>query len=937
MMFQPPLIEAGSIVNGRYRVVRVVGQGGMGVVYEAEDTRLNSTVALKQTLVHGEQLDQAFEREARLLARLRHGSLPKVMDYFTSEQGQFLVMEFIGGEDLATLETAQQQPFAIHNVIRWAFQLLDVLEYLHTQRPPIIHRDIKPQNLKLTERNDIILLDFGLAKNTDQSVSQATANRSLFGYTPQYSPPEQIHSAGTDVRSDIYALGATMYFLIVGVPPASALTRTVAFTNDAPDPLKPPHELRADVSPDISNVIMRAMSLKSAQRYANVTLMRDALRAAEAHTTQPLPNNDRTLVGGDSSAAPTIGGRTAPTVVTNVPQPALEAQGSSARRSLTLPITAGIVGVLVVIAIVGVVIALGGPSSGATPTAVAEATLQPTSEPAAQTDPTGTRALAADSSPTDATEPTVETGEPSAEAPTAETTEPAATDETTALSDADLQATTTAFYDGRNPIVNEATDRVAHQTTLQNAVAQYDSGTEGKLLERGYTNNIIGPQGQRGLRTNAVSKDGSLWVRDVDYTISGYGYALADLSVFRETLKQFLDKVDPDGEVPETVFAGSNKKINSGAWDSAPNLIHGVYVYVAKTGDYDFYRANRDAVLRAGQWIVALDTDGDGLPDDNPRFVYGYYNSVSNNVRHTYAIAKFYGAFLELAELEQSVSENGEPWAMHADTLRNAFHADGSPYWGNNPWPVAWLRADGTPVETLETFGVFEALQTGLIGPDYGDRYVNLMMALYDRFPELTSNGAPMRLALGGYPEDVLRTQPKVPIWMLDASASWIVGTAAPAYARANHTSEAQRLIQAYTNRAQTGKVAQFVAGSAAQFGPGQSDAYDLPWDDSAWFMAIYGGHYGLKITPTALIIAPNPFTQISGDGITGLSYQGGILNLSLDATQKSYRISVDRPTAVILRPMSGGSAVRIDDGPAVAEAPLIVQPNHEYVVVTVP
>ena len=158
------MLEPNQILQGRYRIIESIGRGGMGAVYKAMDTRLHAIVALKQTLVSGEAPRRAFEREAQLLAGLRHPALPKVSDHFVEEDGQFLVMEFIPGDDLGTLLSKRAGPFPVADVLRWADVLLDALEYLHGHTPPIIHRDIKPQNLKLTDRGEIILLDFGLAK-----------------------------------------------------------------------------------------------------------------------------------------------------------------------------------------------------------------------------------------------------------------------------------------------------------------------------------------------------------------------------------------------------------------------------------------------------------------------------------------------------------------------------------------------------------------------------------------------------------------------------------------------------------------------------------------------------------------------------------------------------------------------------------------------------
>jgi serine/threonine protein kinase len=158
------MLNPETILQGRYRIVRQLGQGGMGAVYEAIDERLDTTVALKETLFADERLRKQFEREARMLARLHHPALPRVSDHFSEGDGQFLVMQYIAGEDLAEMVTRRRGPFPADQVLTWAAQLLDTLDYLHTQEPQIVHRDIKPQNLKLTPRGQIILLDFGLAK-----------------------------------------------------------------------------------------------------------------------------------------------------------------------------------------------------------------------------------------------------------------------------------------------------------------------------------------------------------------------------------------------------------------------------------------------------------------------------------------------------------------------------------------------------------------------------------------------------------------------------------------------------------------------------------------------------------------------------------------------------------------------------------------------------
>src|SRR5690349_12475856 len=249
-----------TILQGRYRIVRQLGQGGMGAVYEAIDQRLDTTVALKETLFADERLRKQFEREARLLARLHHPALPRVTDHFAEGDGQFLVMQFIPGDDLSEMMTRKRGPFLADQVLTWADQLLDALDYLHTQDPQIVHRDIKPQNLKLTSRGQIILLDFGLAKGQAGDISRVTTSASIYGYTPNYAPLEQIQGLGTDPRSDLYSLGATLYRLLTGVKPPDALTRAAALVNGQPDPLTAASVATPAIARDVDDVLARAMA-----------------------------------------------------------------------------------------------------------------------------------------------------------------------------------------------------------------------------------------------------------------------------------------------------------------------------------------------------------------------------------------------------------------------------------------------------------------------------------------------------------------------------------------------------------------------------------------------------------------------------------------------------------------------------------------------------
>jgi serine/threonine protein kinase len=301
------MLPVNTLLQGRYLIVEQIGRGGMGAVYKATDTRLRSTVALKETLVGGELLLKAFEREAQLLAGLRHPSLPRVSDHFIDESGQFLVMEFIPGDDLATLLIKRGSPFPTLDVLRWGDQLLDALDYLHSRQPPVIHRDIKPQNMKLTDRGEIILLDFGLAKGAAMQ-TRLTGASSIFGYTPHYAPLEQIQGAGTDPRSDLYSLAATLYHLLTGQPPTDALTRAAAKINDDPDPLMPANLLNPDVPGAVASVLVRAMAQNPNQRHPNAAAMRTALRDSITGQLAPLVNSAGLTTRLDQSSMVIVAG-----------------------------------------------------------------------------------------------------------------------------------------------------------------------------------------------------------------------------------------------------------------------------------------------------------------------------------------------------------------------------------------------------------------------------------------------------------------------------------------------------------------------------------------------------------------------------------------------------------------------------------------------------
>lgn len=305
-----------TMIQGRYLIVQLIGKGGMGEVYLAVDQRLGSAVALKRTFFAGDvTLGNAFEREARILARMRHPVLPKVSDHFGDGDEQYLVMEHISGDDLAKRLEVAQKPFPLSWVMFWADQLLDALSYLHSHEPPIIHRDIKPQNLKLTDENHIILLDFGLSKsstgntliNHPDGSTTGGSTASVVGYTPHYAPMEQIRGIGTSSKSDIYSLSATLYQLLSNVIPADALSRADEMLNGLPDPIRSLTDINHEIPQPVSDVILRGMEVSQDKRYVTAREMQKALRKAFA-TMQDAMSAKTVAFSGDAFQPAAVGG-----------------------------------------------------------------------------------------------------------------------------------------------------------------------------------------------------------------------------------------------------------------------------------------------------------------------------------------------------------------------------------------------------------------------------------------------------------------------------------------------------------------------------------------------------------------------------------------------------------------------------------------------------
>lgn len=285
-------LAVGAVLRERYEIIDLVGQGGMGAVYKANDLRLRGRIcAVKEVLPElvsptgmEDQAQDQFYREASVLARLDHPNLPKVSDYFEQDLRQYLVMDFVPGSDLRQLvEEARRKDSFVpeEEVLRWATQLCDALTYLHTQEPPVLHRDIKPSNIKLTPRGVVKLVDFGLVKLLQPDESRTVTVVQGRG-TVAYTPLEQYggDSGHTDIRSDVYSLGATLYHLLTGQPPADAKQRFLR-----PGSLVPPREINVRVSPRTERAILAAIAQHPDDRPPTVEAFRELLFTDEPEKT----------------------------------------------------------------------------------------------------------------------------------------------------------------------------------------------------------------------------------------------------------------------------------------------------------------------------------------------------------------------------------------------------------------------------------------------------------------------------------------------------------------------------------------------------------------------------------------------------------------------------------------------------------------------------
>lgn len=299
-------------LRGRYRIIQQLGDNDAGTIYTAHDNVREANVALKEILIDVEKypsinqrelLKRQFADEAKSLSKVKHEALPQVRGFFSESDRQYLVMELVDGDDASEILAKNKQPISVSDLANWADQLLDALDYLHTLAPPVIHGNIKPQNVKLTSRGRIKLLDFGIAKSADAENRSGSANQISVAAIFPYSPLEQILQATdltaqsditsgygekierilkqtTDARADVYALGATLYHLATGQIPVDALERALNVWAGEADSLKPAAETNPAVPVEVSGVLKKAMEIDRDRRFKTAAEMRQAMQTA---------------------------------------------------------------------------------------------------------------------------------------------------------------------------------------------------------------------------------------------------------------------------------------------------------------------------------------------------------------------------------------------------------------------------------------------------------------------------------------------------------------------------------------------------------------------------------------------------------------------------------------------------------------------------------
>lgn len=267
-------LKQGELLLERYRIIEVLGHGGMGSIFRAVDENLGVEVAVKENLFTIDDYARQFRREATILANLRHANLPRVSDHFSvDDQGQYLIMDYIEGEDLQE-RLERIGPFEEEEVVFIGASLCDALAYLHSRDPVVLHRDIKPANVRITPRGEVYLVDFGLAKLIQGDLTTTTGARAM---TMGFSPPEQYGAARTDARTDIYSLGATLYTALTGLTPEDSLAQTMDQVE-----LTPVRERNPKISKRVAEAVEKALQVHPVDRFQLAAEFKNELLKAQS-------------------------------------------------------------------------------------------------------------------------------------------------------------------------------------------------------------------------------------------------------------------------------------------------------------------------------------------------------------------------------------------------------------------------------------------------------------------------------------------------------------------------------------------------------------------------------------------------------------------------------------------------------------------------------
>lgn len=269
------MLNIGSVIDNRYKILRVIGRGATSCVYLAENIRLHNYWAIKEvyktSVVGGQGDGKMFIAEANILTRLRHPGLPAIVDILNTPSAYLVVMEYVDGISLDKV-LEQRGAQKEEDVVKWGKQLCEVLTYLHSQQPAIIYRDMKPANIMLKKNGDVVLIDFGMAREFKAQRQYDTTNLGTHGYA---APEQYSHTVQTNARTDIYCLGMTLYHLVTGQDPCLPPYGTQTLQNINPA-----------LSKNLDQVIRKATQYRMEDRYASAAQMQQALSGG--NTQQPL-------------------------------------------------------------------------------------------------------------------------------------------------------------------------------------------------------------------------------------------------------------------------------------------------------------------------------------------------------------------------------------------------------------------------------------------------------------------------------------------------------------------------------------------------------------------------------------------------------------------------------------------------------------------------